>query len=62
MVLQKRKILRTPAVFSSNFPFSEDLSNHCFFQILWKNSDRVPTFGYLQEPIIIGICYVGAEF
>ena len=31
MALQKMKILRTPAVFSSNFPFSEDLSNHCFF-------------------------------
>ena len=42
------KILRIPAVFSGNFPFFKDLSNHCFFRILFKkNSYCVPTFGDL---------------
>ena len=39
------KKLRIPAVFGSSFPFSQDLSNHCFLRILNKNSSRVPIFG-----------------
>ena len=50
------KILRIPAVFGSNFPFFEDLSNPWFFfRILKKISYRV---GLIENNTlqILGLC------